>query len=384
MKRIVFRLKELWINFFCRVLYCFKPVSVIFSCIGFMFLTDVVCIMLLFQTSEGMPSDILIAILTGVTASALVAIILEMVNNYQRNNKRWLRLSRLFSSLAHYELEVQIATGEFDSSGSWLDLVKSLHDEKEETPEEVQRSIRKTKEIVELEAELDGELKRDRVCCVFDKLPELISLVEDAYTGHGGDFHRHELESMYSILSGYRQIISEVSLVLLELSSLRPEKNSPKWEGLMKWLPRRLRSSLPFGKASPKRDDLIAWLPKYLRNSLDELSLMELAEASWEEYRQRVAETLVRQGALALEGVGIKLADDMIFCDEEEEDTQEYEIEDLYNCAYSKIISNQVHEIDLELSRLQKIIQGEPGFRTIYAYNKKSILKYGNPSHISK
>ena len=351
------RLKEKWVNFCCKMLYCFKPLVVILTSLIFMLFIDAGCAIVMLLTGNETVQDILFAILTGVTASVLVAVIVEMANNYQRNNKRWLQLSPLFSALTHYEQEVEIKTGHFDSEKAHLDFTKNLHEEMvkkgAETRDEAAYILEETSETFD-ESTLAGNLPlRDRLQCVFDKLPKLIPLIEDAYENHSDDFRRVELEPMRVILDNYRQIKDIVSITLME------------------------QSTLLFGKDPKTPGDLVEWLPKRLKKDLNESTLLHLAMDVWETERERIAETLMRQGAVSLESIGITIGDGVLAEGDaiDEHADNEYEEVERDN-AFGQIISQLVGEIDRELIQLQRIIKSEPGFKIIFSYFQHYSARY--------
>lgn len=337
------RIKERWSDFYCKVLYCFQPLGVILSSLIFMILVDIACAVLLFFVSAAMMHDVLLAILTGVTASVLVAVIIEMVNNYQRNSKRWVQLAHLFRELADYESRIAIETGSYDSPRAHMDFMEKLHAEMVregvETQQEADEALASSREAW-AEDEEDRWPRRDRTQCVFNSLSKLIPLVEDAYTNYSEVLRRRELESMAIILDSHKNIIHHVALHLME------------------------QSTLLFGKDPKNPGDLLEWLPKRIKKDLNRGVLLHLAMEEWESQRQRIAEYLVRGGTLALEQVGIKIS---------AVQTGDSLAE---GNAYGDILSGFVDEIDKEFIALQRLVTGEPGFRTVQAYFKKNLARY--------
>lgn len=351
------RLKERWIDFWCKLLYCFKPISVILACLVFMVFIDAVCAVLMFVTANGTVQDILLAILTGVTASVLVAVMVEMANNYQRNDKRWVQLSRLFGALTHYEQDIDIETGHFDARKAHLDLAKELHEKKVkegmETQEEAVQAIEKITGMLDKSDLKDNLPSGDKVHSIFNKLPKLIPLIEDAYRNHSDDFQRGELESMSIILDNHQKIKDMISMAIMR------------------------QSTLSFGNDPKNSGDLVEWLPARLKKDLDESTLLCLAMDVWETERKHIAEVLMRQGELALDGVGIKIGDGLL-AGEDNLDNSINDEEENTRCdnTYGKIISCLVEEIDRELLQLRKIINSEPGFKTMFDYVQDYSARY--------
>lgn len=352
------QLKEKWDDLRCKVLYLFKPIAVIRACLVFMIVVDAALLPLTLLTSNPDAKNIYVAILTGITASVLVAVIIEMTNNYQRNDKRWLQLSRLFSALTHYEEEIDTRTGKLDVGRAHLDMMKEVHEnlvrEGTETEEEARQALEKAAEAFSDDEEDEYTVQfRDRIRSVFDYLPKIIPLIEDAYQNHSSDFRRIELESMYTILSDYDQIKECVAMTLMEQSTLR------------------------FGKDPKNPGDLVEWLPKRLKKDLDRGTLLALAMEVWDSERKKIAEILVRHGYTSLSSLGIEISEGLNLDDDSSEELEpENNDGSRKDNAFGRLVSHYIEEIDSELLNLQEIIKIEPGFRTIFAYFQKYSLQY--------
>lgn len=334
-----------------RIRYLFTPMTIIGPCLAFLAVSGIVCIPLILSSDNG-TKDILIAIFTGILASTLVAIFMEMASNFQRNEKRWLQASRLFSALSHYEIRIDIATGRFDSERSHLDFMKKLEQSLvkrgEKTQEEADRAIAEM-ERQQQELALDEDDRRDRVACVFDVLPDLISLIEDAYTNHGDVFRRSELESMRIIMDDYHEL---EALVALEL---------------------RGPSSICFGQDKKTAASILDWIPKRVQRDLDCGLHLNLAIHTWEELTDRIAKIIVKEGSLSLRNVGIVLSDALLMEGDGEDTVREHD------GTFSGAAVQLVNEIDRELLQLQKIVKKEPGFGTNLSLHEASIKKYRIP-----
>lgn len=328
----------------CKALYLFRPFHVIGICLCFMLVVVAGGLALLFHVQVKEIYDVLMALITGITASVIVAVIIEMTNNYQRNNKRWLLLSRLFETLSYYSSLMEIYTGKIDLNKAHIALVTSIHqnmvDEREESPEEAQIAIENAASVF-LEGEDEEEWGHcDRVCSVFSHLPEIVPEIDDAYHNYEGNFNKHELESMAIILEKYKQIEKTVELELLKQSTLK------------------------FGLSPRDPGELVTWLPNRIKKDLSESVVLALAQEVWNSGRTQIANTLIKRGTSGLSSLGIELSDAYLDDGSGDEPTQE-ESEDSFP---GNVISRLTAEIDHELISLQGIIKTEPGFSEIYEY----------------
>lgn len=355
-------LKEKWAEFRCKLFYLVNPFGVIGTCLAVTAVIDAICVFLIARDINTPLYDVLLAILTGFTASAAVAIFIEMANNYQCNEKRWLQMAPLFNALTNYEQELQIWTKDFDSSRATIDFQRRLHSELvregSETQEKADTALKKIEKAEELFGD-DLLEKCDRVEAVFEKLPELIPLLRDAYTNHSDLFRRPELESMALVLSDHHSICRTVKHVLMSQSGMK------------------------FGRNRGEEEQILSWLSPSVLRELDDGLITSLAIQAWEKQLEQLAETLVDSGPLKLNWLGIKLSDQLvdIDIDDESEITIADGDDDEYDLSFSRIISIEVAEIDRELATLQKIIRTEPSFNTWYEYNCRFIKQYGKSAH---
>lgn len=347
------RFKEKAQDLFCKVLYLLKPIAIIRACVLFMLAVDSIGIVCLLQTQSSEVHDIWLAMVTGVTASVLVAVIVEMANNYQRNDKRWLRLSQLFSALTHYTQDVEIRTGALDVNKAHLDFMVRIHTSlAKDGAESAEDAAQALKEAAEAFCDdEDHERDHDRIRCVFSLLPGILPQIEDAYQNYSDGFKRAELESMRMVLDNWDEIKQLVEMAL--------------WD----------QSTLQFGKDPKNPGDLVTWLPPRIKRDLDRVILLELAMDAWESGRRRIASILVNEASSGLSALGIELGEEYLL-DEEDVGAECEEGDSQNSNDYGKLISRSVSEIDHEIRCLQKIIKSEPGFRTIFTYFQKYNDRY--------
>jgi|LSQX01.2.fsa_nt_gb hypothetical protein len=73
--------------FLGKVGYLFRPATVIIVCLTVMIVLNAILFTLTIAAKSEYFRDVAIALMTGVTASTVVAIFIEMANNFRRNNK---------------------------------------------------------------------------------------------------------------------------------------------------------------------------------------------------------------------------------------------------------------------------------------------------------
>lgn len=86
----------------------FRPISTLLICVFLSIVIGIPCGIILMNTRENtITYNISFAILTGVIASGLVSLAIEMVNNYRHNYQRLLMLHEYLLTVAKYEEKVQ-------------------------------------------------------------------------------------------------------------------------------------------------------------------------------------------------------------------------------------------------------------------------------------
>lgn len=347
------RFKMAFQDTYYRFLYLFRPFIVIGTCLLFMTAVDIIGILLLLCVHSTVAHDVILALITGITASVIVAAIIEMANNHQRNNKRWLLLSRLFTTLLHYSSNLAISTGHFDSNRSHIDFTTKIHKnlvaQGKETEEEAQAAIERASTAFKDDDEKDEVWKRahDRVRCVFNRLPDIIPQIDEAYHNYDGVLGMKELKSMEAILGKYEQIKLNVQDEVME------------------------RSTIIYGVDPKDPGKLVTWLPERVKCDFEKASLLILARAEREKEWKKIAEAIVSEGASGLSSLGIEISEDLI----EDEPDDEY-FESAKGVSLGSILSTMVSDIDRELINLQDIIKSEPWFGSFYSFMTKREEKY--------
>lgn len=334
-----------------RILYLFRPFTVIGTCLLLMALADLAGILFLPLARTDMAHDVILALITGITASVVVAVIIEMANNYQRNNKRWLLLSRLFSMLTHYTSEMDICTGRFDSGKAHMDMMREIHRDRVARGEESEEDVKAAMETASaaFSDEDDGEdwaREHDRIRWVFSLLPGIIPQIDEAYHSYDNVFRRPELESMDTILRDYEQIRNLVRTELM------------------------CRSTLQYGLDPRDPGELVTWLPERVKRDLGSSVLLTLAQEERKTEQEKIAEAILGSGTTGLSALGIELREGFL---SEEEDSTSAEMSEPFP---GRIISIKVAEIDREVINLQKIIKSEPGFGSFYTFMEERNAKY--------
>lgn len=218
-----------------------------------------------------------------------------------------------------------------------------------ETEEEAQTAIKRATTALKDDDEKDEAWKQahDRVRCVFNRLPDIIPQIEEAYRNFDGVFKITELKSMETILWKYEQVKLSVQDEVMD------------------------RSTILYGVDPQDPGELVTWLPERVKCDLDDMTLLMLAQAEREEERKKIAEAIVSVGASGLSSLGIEISEALI----EDESDDEY-FENARDVSLGSILSTMISDIDHELINLQDIIKSEPWFGSFYSFMTKREEKY--------
>lgn len=94
-------------NLIYRIGFLFRPIIPVVFSFAFLAISSALLIFILFNLDESTKVyQVLLAILTGVTASLLIAIMMELYNNYRFNVKRQRELREVFRGVASYEINI--------------------------------------------------------------------------------------------------------------------------------------------------------------------------------------------------------------------------------------------------------------------------------------
>lgn len=159
--------------------FLFRPITPVAVSFVFLALTCTVLVVVIINMDEKSKAyEISLSILTGVTASLLIAIMMELYNNYRFNTKRQRELRGYFSHVAMYEI----------SQSSILE--------------------------VDSEYKSDDALGKGRAYAVFRNLSEIIPILREALNNR--DYlHRIEIDEIDDILYSYDNTVRLISIHLL-------------------------------------------------------------------------------------------------------------------------------------------------------------------------
>ncbi len=321
-----------WYSFKGKVAHLFTPMIVIAVEAITVLLIDLICIVLMCCVGrENVAYDVAFAIMTGITASGLLAVATEMSNNYRRNSIRLLTLSDLFSFLVHYERNIAIASGKFDSQRMQKDFMRELQIEAEEGGENTS----------------DDLLAQLRVVAVLEKLPKMIPLVKDAYQNHCTELKTAEVFLLKSILYHYKTLLTLFQLALEEYVNFYTAEDNDQNELAQAFGERMARELMAYAR-------------------------MDVEDPQKDERILQCVEKLLCRGAL--ERIGVRLSDAATPIDNErlEEALQDQSEED----KLGNIIAGRLHAIDEDIISLSKMVAKEPGHNAIYRFSQEQVEEY--------
>ena len=177
MEKIKINLK----NKFYNLCFLFRPMTtVLFVTLLFLLSSIFLVISILYMNENSQIYQILLAILTGTTSSFLIAIIMELFNNYHYNCKRQRELRKYFSFASGYEIG--------------------------------QYSFLKTKEKYNENFSQENIRKH----AVFSELEDIIPELREALN-HRDYLYPKELENIDDILYKYKDILNFIYVSLIPL-----------------------------------------------------------------------------------------------------------------------------------------------------------------------
>jgi hypothetical protein len=158
-------------NIIFSIGFLFRPMTPVAVSFAFLVLTCVLLVVIILNLNESTKVyQVLLSILTGVTASLLIAIMMELYNNYRFNTKRQRELREYFRQVASYELN--------------------------------QSSIIETN----AKDEYDSVLGSGRSYAVFSQLKDIIPNLREVLN-HRDYLYRLEIEEIDDILSDYEDLV---------------------------------------------------------------------------------------------------------------------------------------------------------------------------------
>lgn len=326
------KLKACWfwvIGSLCRM---FDPFIVIgFICAVMLVVTMIsTIVMQKTEIDHGIP----MAIMTGVWASGVLAVFMEMANNYRRNTVREVVLSKLLSFLVHYDSNIERFCGRNDRGRILTDMRRNVAKGKKDT---------NTTSMEDDEDDLEC-LCMTKSAAILSLLPEAIPLVKDAYENHSGEMKRKEVISLSLILMTYDTLISIVSNTLYCLTD------------------------------SPEIEEMYDMRHKLSSHVYEQL--MEYMEVSHKNNRysdellRKIAESIIQEGDASLKRLGIVLSDDI----QNESIDTENAVEEENEIGFT--LSMILYQIDTDIRELQKLAIRAPGYNMIYSWNRDRYSKY--------
>lgn len=92
--------------------FAFYPLTTIIACIVLAIIVNGVLVLGITKVkSSSITYDVLFAIVTGVTASAIISIVIELSNNYKNNRLAWLELQEYYLTILSYEKDKNFKMG---------------------------------------------------------------------------------------------------------------------------------------------------------------------------------------------------------------------------------------------------------------------------------
>ncbi|TMN21897.1 hypothetical protein [Lentibacillus cibarius] len=191
---------KIWLkNLRYSVAFLFRPITPVAFSFLFLVLTCIVLVVTIMNMDENLKVyEISLSILTGITASLLIAIMSELYNNYRFNTKRQREIRKYFRCVAGYEIH--------------------------------QSSIME----VNSEYESDVTLGDGRVYATFRQLGEIIPILREALNNR--DYlYRTEINEIDDILYNYDEIVKIIWVGLLpEYMSLISQRHDESCDGKAK------------------------------------------------------------------------------------------------------------------------------------------------------
>lgn len=174
MQKIMVKLRNVKLS----IAFLFRPITPLAVSFGCLFISVALLVFTLLNLEANTKVyEVLLAILTGVTASLLIAIMMELYNNYRFNVKRQRELREYFRQVASYEMNID--------------------------------SVKRT------DAKHCSELGSGRAYAVFCRLNKIIPCIREALD-HRDYLYRTEIEAIDDILSDYDDVVKSIWMFMLD------------------------------------------------------------------------------------------------------------------------------------------------------------------------
>lgn len=230
-------------DFMKKVAFAFYPGTTLLLCLAATVLVDV---SLGIWASNMEPAStthaVLIAIITGASASFFVSLVVELSNNYKNNRMANYELSEYFTGIMEYEAMKQVLMVQ---TGTQRAEIKAM--------EECKAGGGK------IDADDEREPPLDAVQVVWVQLSKIMPLLEDTYKNKKVFLMDKEIIALRDACSFYAQIKSVIQMELQD-QYLDKIMNAPEEAFLNRWLPQNLIDDSPpwFVKALARNDALAA------------------------------------------------------------------------------------------------------------------------------
>lgn len=359
-----------------RLRMFFRPGTTILFCIFACLFLILLCFLTAFLLRNhlqdelfGMftPKDLLFAMVTGVTASALVSICIEGASNYRENCRRYIILSDYLSAVFHYELEIR----------SYLKVAE---------------------ENIEASEKAEASEKPDRLQAVSHQLPKLIPVLQNTMENKREFLSLKEAFEVQNILNTYEHYESVVYQHLLERmkpirGTKRPKNMSKRaWDSMPESWQAHLSAEERFGEIRQLAHRLCQLgitgfenpeIPVGVSYLLHEIQAEEELGLDEEELRLKEEELELDSEKLKPDAEDL-CPEEEKFCEEsfggeeapadgegesiwdEYDDCDRTAMEKLFLEYKSKMLSSLCLEIDQSMGRLLTLAKHEPGWG-IYA-----------------
>lgn len=221
--------------------FAFYPKITIIVCLVITVLANLILIPIMHIIDQSSTVyDILFAILTGVTASFIVAIFVELTNNYRHNKLAWQELQDYYSVITDYELHKQVSMGNTPAQRATL--------------------------LAELEAGLlNKDETKDYIEATLEQLPTIIPIFKDTLNNKKSFLTDKEIDVLNSIVNFYYKQIWDRVYSLLIMSPINHNVMNHPDEDILNY---------------PKNilDDMPDWLRKQLARNANQQAMNKLVD----------------------------------------------------------------------------------------------------------
>ncbi len=343
-----------WHNIRNFILFAFYPMTTWVTCIVLTIIINCILIVVMQDISKtSVLYDVVYALITGATASLLVSVVIEFMNNYKNNRLGWQELQDYYNAVWQYEITRQI------------DLQQ----------DPFQRARRKAIDEYKLSGgeylEDEFECPKDVVSSTWMQLPEIIPIMKETLETKKEFLSDDEIDSLRNILSEYRNIRYTVKRRLDYFFGYNASNHSDE-EYLRELYPKNIVEDMP------------DWIKRHLANNESERAIEKITdEIMADEFLMQYCmegydiseECLERNASLETDELDDNMVNDGVNnqnqeeMDEEDMDEETFrenwqkemdELEKREIPFYSKLISQSCFNISKVIDDLEKYILRKP------------------------